>query len=241
MLWIDLNEKLTFHLKDIEVEDFFEKYVKGFYDNLGYNISVVNKESKNHLKSVYELINFLNSKRDYFTLSLEEIYPNKIFSFKKDKTYESAKEFRDFVLSLVFEIHHFVNVAKRIKTFLDSEKDSLEKTAFFKDGFVYFNLTGIDNYSQKVQQEAEDFKIKFDVVNEDDKPFIKFPLERLMLLDFSNYEISVLLHLIMSAYKYIYSLDNCGEDFTKRCELRAEFNKWKNTALCEVEDILKRR
>ena len=62
-----------------------------------------------------------------------------------------------------------------------------------------------------------------------------------MQLGYSNTEISTILHLLISAFKYVYTVESCGQDFIKRCQLKAELEKWKKTAINTTNDILKNR
>ena len=121
------------------------------------------------------------------------------------------------------------------------EKESVGKNALFKNGFVNFNLKGVELFIEPVQKLANDFNIKFETVNENGETFLKIPVERLMQLGYSNTEISTILHLLISAFKYVYTVESCGQDFIKRCQLKAELEKWKKTAINTTNDILKNR
>lgn len=237
---IDLTEKLTFRIKKYD-EEVYERYLEGLFNTLHYNVSVASKKCKNHVIGINEFIKTMNSKKNEFSVEIPETYEGIIFKFKKGKKFITSKTKQNELLSLVLNIPSFVGIAKRIKTFLDLEKESVGKNAVFKGGYVQFNLTGAELYVEPVQKVTEEFNLKFDTVVDDKVTYVRIPVERLMQLGYSNPDISIILHLIISAFKYIYSIEQSGQDFNKRCQLRGELDKWKVTAANEVSEILKKR
>ena len=237
---IDLTEELTFKIKHYD-DSVYEQVLEQFFDTLGYCINVVDKASKNHAVGINSYIVMLNHKKSEFTVEIPETFPNIIFKLKKSKSLKLSANHRDEILSFVLSAHTFVAIAKRIKTFLDLEKESVGKNAEFKEGFVYFNLKGVELFVDPVQKLTEEFNIKFETVTENGQLFFKVPVERLMQLGYTNTEISTIMHLIISAFKYVYTVESCGQDFIKRCQLKAELEKWKNTAIHSVDEILKNR
>ena len=240
MRLINFNEELTFKLPTYD-DDTFVKYIEEFFNMLHYQITIATKESKNHCVGISEFIVMLNSKRNEFTVEIPETYPDIVFKFKKTKRLSISEKNRQAIFSLVLNVPKFVGIAKRVKTFLDLEKEAINVNASFKNGFVYFNLTGTEQFVDPVKNIAKEFFVEFDSVIENGIQYLKFPLERFMQLGYSNNEISILMHLVMSAFKYIYTIEAGGQDFTKRCQLKAELEKWKITAQNEVSEILKNR
>lgn len=237
---IDLTEELTFNIKHYD-DSLYEDTLENFFNILGYCISISDNPCKDHVVGINSFIVKLNSKRNEFTVEIPETYPNTIFKFKRSKKIVYSNKQKDEILSFVLSIPFFVSIAKRVKTFLDLEKESVGKNALFKNGFVNFNLKGVELFIEPVQKLANDFNIKFETVNENGETFLKIPVERLMQLGYSNTEISTILHLLISAFKYVYTVESCGQDFIKRCQLKAELEKWKKTAINTTNDILKNR
>ena len=237
---IDLTDPLTFNIRKYD-ESIYDRYLEELFNSLKYNVCVVSKQCKLHVIGISDFIKTMNSKRNEFSVEIPETYEGIIFKFKKAKKFVKADNKRNEILSLVLNIPTFVNIAKRVKTFLDLEKESVGKNAVYKDGFVQLNLKGAEFLIDTVKSLTEEFNIKFDTVEDNSETYLKIPVERLMQLGFSNPDISTVLHLIMSAFKYTYAIEESGQDFNKRCQLKAELLKWKNTASYEVSEILKKR
>lgn len=237
---IDLTEELTFRIKHYD-DSVYEQVLEQLFDTLGYCVSVTDKASKNHAIGINSYIVMLNHKKSEFTVEIPETFPETIFKFKRSKILKLSDNHKDEILAFALSAHTFVSIAKRIKTFLDLEKESVGKNALFKNGFVYFNLKGVELFVEPVQKLTEEFYVKFDTVYENGQLYFRVPVERLMQLGYTNTEISTIMHLIISAFKYVYTVESCGQDFIKRCQLKAELEKWKKTAVHAVDEILKNR
>lgn len=236
---INLDEKLSFNLCNFN-DNICKKYIEEFFNKFNYNITVSFVEKKEICYSVYDFLIALNSQKENFSLKLTELFGDKIFFFKKEKKLKISEDYKKEILSLLLEIPHFVSVAKQEKVFLDSEKDYLKNSCFYKNGFIYFNLKGIEKYIMAVQNLLFSIGIKVFTTLEDNNFYIKFPVERLFLLGFSNYDVSVIIHFVISSFKYLYAMDNCGEDFIKKRNLRTELEKWKISSKNTVLDLLKK-
>lgn len=238
---IDLNDKITYQVKNYPLDDFYDKYLGELFNTLKYNVTVTNKDPT--VFCIYDLLNSVNNKCENIVVNLNEIYPNKRIQFIRSKKYRQSDvndENKQLILSVALEMSRFVNVAKSVKSFLDSEKEMMSKFTFFKDGFVYLNITDVSNLIDKVKEATEECNLLFVCEEEGKDTYIKFPLERLLLLGFSVSDITTLIHLIMSTFKYVYAIDACGSDFVKRFKLIEELTKWKTNMKQEVSDIMKR-
>lgn len=241
MRLIDLNEKISYNIKEYNLEDYYDKYVGLFFDQLKYNIVITDEQSDTF--SIYDFINKVSSKKKTFILSLDEMYPDVSFKFIKEKAfkqYEQSKASKQKVLSFVLELSRFLTTAKHVKSFLDINKEMMNKYTFFKDGFICLNMTDLSQYIEEAKNITKDFNMVFEPVENKEGLYIKFPVERLFLLGYSTTDVSNLFNFLISTFKYVYALENCGNDFSKRFNLIEELNKWKGNIRQEVSDILKR-